>query len=554
MGGAKTRTATIGGYLIERLAAHGVRHVFGVPGDFVLGLMKKIAEGPLALVNTCDEQGAGFAADAYARMRGLGAVCVTYGVGGLKIANTTGQAYAEESPVVVVSGAPGLAERARHALIHHKVRRFDDQLRVFERLTAAQAVLDDPDIAAREIDRVLDAARREQRPVYLEVPRDMVDVAVEIQPRRVRPPAVSDPDALAAALAEATGKLRAAARPVVVLGVEVQRFGLVDDVLRLVEATGMPAAETQLESGAIDNDHPQYIGTYAGHMGQERVYRAVEESDCLLLLGTQLTDLELGAFTAEIDQRRTIHATRGRLAIGYHVYERVRMADFVRGLADAGLPRCPTPEPVPLPAHLRLAPLDPATPITVDRLFARIAACLSAGMVVVADPGDALFAAGDLPIRRGTGFLSPAYYASLGFAVPAGVGAGLADPSLRPLVLVGDGAFQMTGQELATAVRFGVAPVVVVLNNDGYATERFLVDGSFNDVLRWDYAKLPELLGAGRGFRVETDGELAAALEEALATTDTYSLLDVRLDRFDVSAPLRRLTERLIPAPGATTT
>ncbi len=542
-----TRTARIGDYLIERLAAHGVGHVFGVPGDFVLTFMSHIVEpgGPLALVNTCDEQGAGFAADAYARVRGLGAVCVTFGVGGLKIANTTGQAYAEESPVVVVSGAPGVGERTRHPMLHHKIRRFADQFHVFERLTAAQAVLDDPETAAREIDRVLETALRAKRPVYLELPRDMVDVEVDIVPRPARQDPPSDPNSLAAALAEATGRLRAAKQPVLVLGVEAQRFGLVDEVLRFVEETGIPVAETLLGKSAIDSDHPRYIGVYAGKMGQERTWRYVEGSDCLILLGTALTDLELGGFTAELDPARCIHATRGRLAIGYHLYEHVEMGDFVRGLAEAGLPQCPAPDAPFAPKAAPLPPLDPATPITVERLLARIAGCLTPGVVVIADPGDALFAAADLPIRRGSGFLSPAYYASLGFAVPASIGVGLAEPGLRPLVLVGDGAFQMTGQELSTAARFGVAPVVVVLNNDGYGTERFITDGSFNDVLRWEYSKLPDLLGAGTGYRVETDGDLEAALAAAFADTSGYSILDVRLDRFDVSAGLRRLTERL---------
>lgn len=537
----------LGDYLIARLAAHGVGHVFGVPGDFVLKFMGKLAApgSPLALVNTCDEQGAGFAADAYARVRGLGAVCVTFGVGGLKVANTTGQAYAEESPVVVISGAPGVGERARHPMLHHKIRRYDDQLRVFERLTAAQAVLDDPEIAAREIDRVLETALREKRPVYLELPRDMVDAEVAVQPRTPRPPPPSDPNSLAAALAEATERLRAARRPVLLLGVEAQRFGLVDEVLRLVEATGMPVAETLLGKSAIDNDHPQYIGLYAGKMGPERTWRYVENSDCLLLLGTALTDLEMGGFTAELDPARCIHATRGRLAIGYHLFEHVSMGDFVGGLADAGLPRCPEPDAPWTPPPVALPPLDPATPITVDRLFVRLAGCLTPGIVVIADPGDALFGAAELPIPRGTGFLSPAYYASLGFAVPASIGVGLAEPGLRPLVLVGDGAFQMTGQELSTAVRFGLAPVVVVLNNDGYGTERFITDGSFNDVLRWNYANLPALLGAGTGYKVETDGDLAAALAAAFADTAAYSILDVRLGRFDVSAGLKRLTERL---------
>lgn len=540
------RTVRIGQYLIERLHALGIEHLFGVPGDFVLAFMEQVTESPIALVNTADEQGAGFAADAYARMRGLGAVCVTYSVGGLKVANPTGQAFAEQSPVVVISGAPGVAERRAHPLLHHRVREFEDQLRVFERLTAAQAVLDDPDIAAREIDRVLATAVRERRPVYIELPRDMVDVEVDLLPHSPRPAPASDPAALAAALEEAVERIRAAERPVLLVGVEVHRFDLVGDVLGLIERTGIPVAQTLLGKSAIDEEHPRYIGLYAGGMGNETTRAYVEGSDCLIVVGAANTDLETGIFSARLQVPRIVHATRDRISIGHHQYADVRLHDFIDGLAAANLPHRDEPAAPYRPDHLALAPQDPATPITVDRLFARIAGVLTPGMVVIADPGDALFGATELPIRRGEGFLSPAYYASLGFAVPAALGVGLAEPAARPLVLVGDGAFQMTGQELSTCVRFGVRPIVVVLNNDGYATERYLVDGSFNDVLRWEYSRLPDLMGAGTGYRIGTDGELAAALEAAIADeASAFSILDVRLGRFDVSTPLKRLTANL---------
>jgi TPP-dependent 2-oxoacid decarboxylase len=199
----QTGTVRVGDYLIERLLAHGVEHIFGVPGDFILNFMKDLEESPLRLVTTCDEQGAGFAADAYARLRGLGVVCVTYGVGGLKVANTTGQAYAEESPVLVISGAPGFDERRRHPLIHHKVRTYDTQYRVFQHLTAAAAVIDDSEDALREIDRVIDAVIRLKRPGYLELPRDVIDQVVPRVPAMTVPPRESDPRTLAAALAEA---------------------------------------------------------------------------------------------------------------------------------------------------------------------------------------------------------------------------------------------------------------------------------------------------------------------------------------------------------------
>src|ERR1051326_6311220 len=167
---------SIGEYLIQRLYAHGVRHVFGIPGDYVLGFYDLLERSKLRLINTIDEQGAGFAADAYARVRGLGAVCVTYCVGGLKVANTTAGAFAEKSPVVVISGAPGMKERAKDPLLHHKVREFDTQKKVFEQLTVASTVLSDPQTAFQEIDRVLHAALRYKRPVYIEIPRDLVFV------------------------------------------------------------------------------------------------------------------------------------------------------------------------------------------------------------------------------------------------------------------------------------------------------------------------------------------------------------------------------------------
>src|SRR5712691_3530955 len=164
---------SIGEYLIQRLYAHGVRHIFGIPGDYVLAFYDLLFKSKLNLINTCDEQGAGFAADAYARVRGLGAVCITYCVGGLKVANTTAEAFAEKSPVVVISGAPGIKEREKNPLLHHKVREFDTQKRVFEQLTVASTVLNDPQTAFQEIDRVLHAALRYKRPVYIELPRDL---------------------------------------------------------------------------------------------------------------------------------------------------------------------------------------------------------------------------------------------------------------------------------------------------------------------------------------------------------------------------------------------
>jgi indolepyruvate decarboxylase len=533
----------IGDYLIERLGALGVGHVFGVPGDFVLGFFRMLDESPLTVVNTCDEQGAGFAADAYARIKGLGAVCVTYGVGGLKVANTTGQAYAELSPVVVISGAPGVREREEQPLLHHKVRFYETQRLVFEELTVASTVLDDPTVACREIDRVLDAAVTHRRPVYIELPRDMVDEPA----RRSAGPMVeeapeTDPAVLAAAVDEVVERLRAARQPVALLGVGAARFGLLDEAMVVIERMHLPTAVTLLDKSAISEQHPLFLGVYAGAMSRPEVREYVESADLLLLLGALLTDVNLGGGTARLDRSRFIHATDGRLVVGYHAYDDLPLGDLLLALAAEDLPECHATFPTPPALEPWVA--RPDAPITVQRLFQRLASFLTDDTVVIADPGDAMFGAIDLPVRRDHEFIANAFYASLGFAVPASIGAQLAAPGRRPLVLVGDGAFQMTGTELSTSIRFGLDPIVVVFENGGYAIERLMVDGSFNDVLPWDHLRLVDLFGAGSGFEVHTEADLDRALDGALAAPGAPAIIRAMLDPRDTSPATQRLAER----------
>lgn len=539
------KSPSVGEYLIERLYAQGVRHVFGIPGDYVLGFYDLLSQSKLRIINTCDEQGAGFAADAYARVRGLGVVCVTYCVGGLKVANTTAEAFAEKSPVVVITGAPGMKEREKNPLLHHKVREFDTQKKVFDQLTIASTVLSDPQTAFQEIDRVLHAALRYKRPVYIELPRDQVFVPGIPHYRAAKVHERSNRSTLRAALAEAADMIDSARKPVILADVEVHRFGLQKQVLQLVEKTGIPVAATVLGKSVIGEQHPLYLGIYEGAMGREAVRQYVESSDCIIMLGAFMTDINLGIYTARLDPGRCIYTTSEKLSIRHHSYEEVRFKDFIRGLLSLKLRRRATsriPRPAPiLPFQIR----NSDTRLSVKRLFERLNGFLSKNTVVVADVGDALFGATDLFIREQTEFLAPAYYTSMGFAVPACVGAQLANPRLRPLVLVGDGAFQMTGMELATIARYQLNPVVVVLNNNGYGTERHMQDGPYNDLWPWQYYRLPEVLGAGRGFKIETEEQLDDALIKAQSWTEGFCLLDVRLAPLDRSPALDRLASRM---------
>jgi indolepyruvate decarboxylase len=538
---------TVGQYLVDRLHGLGVRHVFGIPGDYVLGLYKLIEQSPMRLVGMTREDNAGFAADAYARIHGLGCVCVTYCVGGLSTCNSIAGAYAEKSPVILLSGSPGMSERARNPLLHHKVKGFETQFEVFEKLTVASAVLDRPETAFAEIDRVLEAAVRYKRPVYLELPRDQTHSRQVAPPRTSEGPPASDPDALREALDEAAALLEGAKRPAILADVEIHRFHLQEDLLALAESTGMPIATTILGKSVISEAHPLFAGIYEGAMGRAEVTELIESADCLLMLGCFLTDINLGIFTAKLDPSRCIDATSENLRIRHHHYRDVRLDDFLRGLIARNLDINPVAVPPRSSTFAQVLEIDPGAPMSSARLFARLNRLLAENpdMPVIADIGDSLFGAADLEMHRQTEFLSPAYYTSMGFGVPAAVGASMANPAARILVIVGDGAFQMTGMELSTIARHGLNPIVVVLNNHGYTTERFLLDGSFNDIHDWAYHRVPEVLGSGLGLEVRTGEELEKGLKAALANTSSFSLLNVHLDPYDRSPALERLANRL---------
>ena len=538
---------SIGSYLIQRLQDVGVRDVFGIPGDFVLNFYGMLEDSPIRVVGTTNEACAGYAADGYARINGVGAVCVTYCVGGLSLCNSVAGAYAEKSPVIVISGSPGMNERIADPLLHHRVKDFNTQREVFEKITVATASLEDELTAFREIDRCIDACLRYKRPVFLEIPRDKVLACPSHTHSPVRIDLKSDELALQEALHETLTHLAGAAKPVIVAGIELHRFGLRDQVLQFAERNNIHICATLLGKSVISERHPLYLGVYEGAMGREEVRSYVESSDCILLLGAFMSDVNLGGFTARLDPTKCISATSEKLRIRHHHFHDVVFSDFINALAIAKVkgkrsaPKITQPKILPWKAAA-------TTTITMKRLFQKINSVLDQNVVVVSDTGDSLFAAADLSITQHTEFLSTAYYTSMGFAIPASVGVQVANKNLRPLVLVGDGAFQMTCMELSTTVRMGFNPIVVVLNNRGYSTERFIQEGPFNDIHNWNYHKMPELLGSGWGFEVFTEGDLEKAFQAAFANHDCFSLLNVHLDKHDVSPALKRLAARLAMA------
>ncbi len=542
-----TISRTIGSLLLDRLHQLGLNHIFGIPGDYVLTLYKLIEESPIQHVGTTREDCAGFAADAYARIHGIGGACVTYCVGGLNIVNAIACAYAERSPVVMLSGSLGLAERVKNPFLHHMVRDFSTQREVFEKVTVASVVLDDPLTVEREIDQALNALLRYKHPIYLEIPRDMVLTPVKVSSSM--PPQEtecrSDPATLKEAITEVRGILSGSERPVILAGAEIYRFALQDDLTQLVEHMNVPVATTLMGKSVIREDHPLYIGLYGGLVGREEVLEFVNRADCLLTLGSILTDIEdVTGHSTLLAAGRTIHVTADTLAIKHHRYDSVQFEDFVKALASSPLPAFPS-QPLPTHDSVRFEPSSQQKPITLRDLFGYLDGLLHDKTIVIADVGESLFSAADLRVRKSAEFLSPAYYTSMGFSVPAALGASFADPSLRPIVLVGDGAFQMTGTELSTCLRYGQIPIVVILNNRGYSTEREILEGPFNDIYEWQYEKICDLLGGGVGYRVSTYGETVKALDSAIADPHHLHVVNVLLDPADRSTAMKRIAQRL---------
>lgn len=536
---------TVGSFLFDYLASKGVTHVFGLPGDFALPSFRKLQESSLDIITLTHEPSVGFAADGYARVHGLGVAMVTYCVGGLNMLNSVACAYAEKSPLLVISGGPSPEDRKADGLLHHKVRTFDTQRRIYEEVTCATAVLTDPETAAGEIIRVVEAVLEQCRPGYIEIPYDVVDMPIKPPVLANKPVPTSDAENLAAMVEDAVAMINAAKQPVIIADVELHRHGLTDLALALASKFNIPVASTLLSKSIIAETHPLFIGVYSGSLSDKEVQHYVESSDCLIMLGAFITDVFLGMNTAKINRKNTILATTEKTRIGYRTYENVLFKELLEQLNRAPITARSTPAiPAPPPEPQPLSSDEKQQPVSIEQFFRVIGLHVGANDTVVCDTGDALLGAMRLRTKKPSNFLSDAYYLSMGFAVPAAIGVMAAQKNERVFAIVGDGAFQMTGIELSTAAKFGMNPIVFVLNNDGYGTQRHILDGPFNEILQWNYTKLVELLGRGQSFKVETLG----ALEEAIGaarSSDAFTLIEVIIPRDDCSPSLKRMGEEL---------
>ena len=539
---------TVGDYLLDRLAELGVTEVFGVPGDYNLEFLDHIVAHPqLRWVGNANELNAGYAADGYGRLRGLSAVVTTFGVGELSAANAIAGSYAEHVPVVHIVGGPSKDAQGTRRALHHSLGDgdFEHFLRVSREITCAQANLM-PATATREIDRVLSEVREQRRPGYLLIPTDVA--RFETEPPTAPLPRYTggtSPRALAQ-FADAAAELIADHQLTVLADLLVHRLNAVDNLEALLAADVVPHATLTWGKSLVDESAPEFLGIYAGAASAEPVRRAIEGAPVLVTAGVVFTDMVSGFFSQRIDPARTIDVGVQQSTVGNQVFAPLEMAAALDALTAILARRGITSPPVksvsdPVPTHQP----DRDQPLSQKVLWDRFCDALTPGNIVLADQGTCFYGMATHRLPQGVTFIGQPLWGSIGYTLPATLGAGLAERDRRPVLLIGDGAAQLTVQELGTFSREGLSPVIVLVNNDGYTIERMIhgKTAPYNDIVAWRWADIPTALGVTNHliFRAEKYGELDDAFVAAAEHRDRMVLIEAVVPRLDIPELLTEL-------------
>src|SRR6202022_2647127 len=338
---------------------------------------------------------------------------------------------------------------------------------------------------------------------------------------------------------EAAAELIGDHRLTVLADLLVHRLGCVDALNTLLAADTVPHATLMWGKSLVDESSPDFLGVYAGAASQEPVRRAIEDAPVLVAAGVVFTDMISGFFTQRIDAARTIDIGANQSVIAGHVYAPLDMAAALTAitsiLAERGIRSAPLP---PMPAPAPGNPPDRDQSLTQESLWDRLSQALTPGNVVLADQGTSFYGMAGHRLASGVTFIGQPLWGSIGYTLPAALGAGLAERDRRIVLLIGDGAAQLTAQELGSFGREGLTPVVVVVNNDGYTVERAIHGESayYNDIVGWRWTELPGVLGVSDAlvFRVATYGELDDALQAAAAAQDRLVLIEAVVPQMDV--------------------
>ena len=569
-------TVPLAEYLFTRLRQLGVDSIHGVPGDYNLPLLDYVEPQGLLWVGNCNELNAGYAADAYSRIKGLGALITTFGVGELSAANAIAGAYCELAPVVHIVGTPARYLQDARALIHHTFNdgNYGQFAHMAGHITVAQASLWDPRTVPQMIDDVIQQCLIHSRPVYIQVPVDMVSITVDagLLGKKIElPEAVKSKDE-DAALALVLERMYASERPVVLVDGESRGYGILDELHDLITTTQWPTWVTVFGKSCIDESLPNFHGIWQGDWASQEHTRYIQSSDLILCFGPHFSNTNSYAYTAIPNAATTIFFTATTVKAGDRVaFRDLPAKTFLLSLLQH-LESPKVSQPLEAPATMNGPLADPTPPpdglITQNHFYKIFNPVLRPGDIILGETGTAGHGVREFKLPPGTHLFKPSTWLSIGYMLPATQGAALAQRELhaagkwhqdhppRATLLIGDGSFQMTAQELSTIIKLKLNVLLILINNDGYTIERCLhgYKQGYNDIAYWRYLQAPALFGASedrkegyhaRTSRVRTWGELKEVLEEVRSTEDEPMLrmVEVVMEKEDAPAGLARLLQ-----------
>jgi len=534
-------SSNVSQYLLYRLHELGAKQLFGVCGDFLLGFMEQITKSPVKQINCCNELNAGYAADGYARIHGLGVVATTFTVGELSAINAIAGSYAEHIPVVMIAGAPERRHQLSGKMLHHTLGDYAIAREMFQKVTVDCVFLDDPENAPHLIDEAFQKCLYYKKPIYFELPADMVIQKCKAPAPFIPLEKMSDPESLDEAVNKSYDLLAKAKRPMILLGFEIIRHGLQEKVQKLLEKSGFPFCAFPTAKATLSEYHSQFIGCYKGDWSREAVKKAVNDSDAVLMLGGFFIDSDTGGFTARLEEHPLIQANFEQVKIKQDLFKNVLLKDFIIHFTE----KCShskmqgdlVPASIALKDQLQYTPNENEK-LKTARFFKRIASFLKPHDIVVADVGDCLYSTTATLFPENTTYVTQSFYNSIGYSVGAALGTSV-NTKRRTLLFVGDGSFQISAQEISTMINYDCKTIVFLLNNDGYGIERAIHDGPYNDLAPWRYYLVPEAFGGEKGIVVKTEGDLEKALQMAEKASKLI-FIEIQVDKFDFGETLKK--------------
>lgn len=539
---------TVGQYLVDRLHQVGLGHLFSIAGDYSIRWVNGyVGPSPITVIEEVNELNAGYAADGYARVNGIGALCVTYSPGALSAVNAIAGAYAERVPVVLINGTPDIKKTLTFEqtgfIAHHFISGRQTDKQAFEYLTAAAVRIDNPDTAGMLIDYALTECLTERRPVYIELLQDMVDLECDPPRGELRPArTMSDDVSLQESVAAITERLEKASNPLIWVGIEVDRFGLHEQAEALLRQLNIPYVTEFLSKSVLAEEDPLFAGVFDGQASSPEVQTLVEEADFVLALGVWLTDLNSLGWSPRFEM--TAFVSFDTVKYGTWFWPQVALGDAIDALTTSGVSRTASSSPVMTPPATTSP--DLSAPITYTGFYDFVPRYVDENTIVGSDASLNYFGSLLLKVPTARAFFAQPSYSSIGYISPAATGICLAkQQEQRVMVFAGDGGFQMSAQCLSTQTRFGLDPIIFVIDNGVYGVEQWLADPSvfssdqpFYDscyLHRWEYSKLAAVFGC-QGWKATTYGELDDAVQGALANTGSPSIIQVVID--DKSLPV----------------